>query len=161
MNVSDYVARISNASPVGLVSITCELMLAHVNNALSAREDKREYTRHAELSSELLCTLIDALNMDYELSRTLFPLYIYVNKLLINAKITGQAELLTDVLRIMTPLYEGWKELADKESKESGEAADAAESAMKTSQTIFAGLTYGRGELTEYIEEDSDKSYRA
>lgn len=158
MNVSDYVARIGSASPVGLVAITYELILAHVGNAIAAHDSDHEhsdheYRRHIDLATELLGTLIDALNMDYELSRTLLPLYIYVNKLLINAKITRNAELLKDARRILTPIYQSWLELAENEA--------GSEPAMDKSQTIYAGLTYGRGELNEYIDEDTQKSYKA
>lgn len=152
MNVSDYVARIGNAKPVGLVSITYELILAHVEDARNKFHDESEFTRHVKLSIELLGTLIDALNMDYELSRTLFPLYIYINKLLINAKLTGKTEPLEDVRRILMPLYTGWQALAETEDGDT-------ESAMEHSQKIFAGLTYGRGELNEYIQEDENRSY--
>jgi len=151
MNVSDYVARIGNSNPVGLVSITYELMLEHIGDALNKPDDESEFTRHVELSIELLGTLIDALNMDYELSRTLFPLYVYINKLLINAKLTGKTEPLEDVRKILIPLYSGWQELA--------ETKDGSEQAMEKSQKIFAGLTYGRGELNEYIQEDENRSY--
>jgi len=151
MNVSDYVARISSANPTRLVAITNELILAHVEDAINSPDD-REFTRHVELSIGLLGTLIDSLNMEYELSHTLFPLYIYVNKLLINAKLTGKTEPLEHVQKIIIPLYMGWKELAENESEEG--------SAMDRSQKIFAGLTYGRGELNEYIQEDENRSYK-
>ena len=151
MNVSDYVARIGNASPAGLVAITYELILAHVEDAIKNTDCESEFTRHVELSTELLGTLIDALNMDYELSRTLFPLYIYTNRLLINAKLTGKTGPLEDVRKILLPLYTGWHELA--------ETTDDMEPAMENSQKIFAGLTYGRGELNEYIQENENMSY--
>jgi len=151
MKVSDYVARIGNANPVGLVAITYELILAHVGDAIKSPDGDSEFTRHVELSIELLGTLIDSLNMDYELSRTLFPLYIYVNKLLINAKLTGKTEPLEDVKKILTPLYTGWQELAESELD--------ATPAMDKSQKIFAGVTYGRDGLNEYIQEDENKSY--
>jgi flagellar protein FliS len=151
MNVSDYVARIGSANPVDLVAITCELILTHVGDAIGNPGDESEFTRHVELSSELLGTLIDSLNMEYELSRTLFPLYLYVNKLLINAKLTGKTEPLDDVVKILTPIYSGWKELAENEI--------GAEPAMDNSQKIFAGVTYGREGLNEYIQEDEKKSY--
>ncbi|MCL2699003.1 MAG: flagellar protein FliS [Defluviitaleaceae bacterium] len=153
MNTSDYVARIGNANPAGLVAITYELIMAHVGDAIRNHNDDREYVRHVETSIELLGTLIDALNMDYELSRTLFPLYIYVNKLLINAKLTRRTRPLEDVRKILAPLHSGWRELAESEP--------GAEPAIDASQTIFAGLTYGRGELNEYIQEDGNKSYKA
>jgi len=152
MKASDYVARIGNSNPVGLVAITYELILAHVENALNKPEDEREFTRHVELSIELIGTLIDALDMSYELSLTLFPLYIYVNKLLISAKLTGKTGPLKDVRKILTPLYTGWRELAQAEGNP--------EPAMEKSQKIFAGLTYGHGELNEYIQEDENRSYR-
>lgn len=150
---SDYVARISNASPIKLVVITYELILAHVDDAMNSRDDRKEYVRHVELSTELLGTLMDALNMDYELSRTLFPLYVYVNKLLINSKISRTMDYLKDVRDILTPLYKSWVDVAQNE------AAD--QPVMDKSQTIYAGLTYGRGELSEYIKEDEQKSYKA
>ena len=151
MLVSDYVARIGNSNPVGLVSITYELIMNHVDDAIKSQNDNNKFTRHVEHSIALLATLIDALDMKYELSRTLFPLYIYINKLLINAKLAGRTGSLEDVLRILNPLYRGWQELADDESD--------TEPAMDKSQKIFAGLTYGRGELNEYIQEDEKMSY--
>jgi flagellar protein FliS len=151
MVVSDYVARIGSSNPTGLVAVTYELIMDHVEGAISNQDDDNEFTRHIELAMGLLGTLIDSLDMDYELSRTLFPLYIYINKLLINAKLTGRTGSLEDVKRILNPLYMGWQELAENESD--------TEPSMDKSQKIFAGLTYGRGELNEYIQEDGNKSY--
>jgi len=151
MAISDYVARIGNSNPVGLVSITYELILNHVDDAISNCHDENKFKRHVEHSMGLLGTLIDALDFKYELSRTLFPLYIYINKLLINAKLTGKTGSLEDVRRILHPLYMGWQELAESESE--------TEPSLDKSQKIFAGLTYGRGELNEYIQEDENKSY--
>jgi len=151
MILTDYVARVSNSTPVGLVAITYELIMSHIDDAIKNNENGSEFSRHIELASELLGTLIDALNMEYELSHTLFPLYIYANKLLINAKLTGKTEPLEDVRKILTPLLTGWQEVAENESD--------TEPAMDKSQKIFAGLTYGRGELNEYIQEDESMSY--
>ena len=152
MNVSDYVARVSNSNPIGLVAITYELIISHVDDAIIDCDNEKEFTRHIELSIELLGTLIEALNMNYELSRTLFALYIYVNKLLIKAKFTEKTAPLEDVRKILTPLLTGWQELADNELN--------TEPTMDKSQKIFAGLTYGRGELNEYIHEDERMSYK-
>ncbi len=150
---ADFVARISSASKVNLIAITYELIFKNVDDAVAAQGNQAEFAKPLGVAVDLLGTLIDSLDMKYELSRTLFPLYIYVNKLLIQAKVSGRTEGLSDVKKILTPLLEGWQEVAKNEENPTP--------LMEKSQTIYAGLTYGRGELQEYIAEDTQKSFKA
>jgi flagellar protein FliS len=81
-------------------------------------------------------------------------LYIYVNKLLINASFHKCTEELNTAKSILTKLLIGFQGV----SKE-----DVTGPVMQNSQQLYAGFTYGKGTLNEvYIDSrEQNRGYKA
>ena len=80
----DYVERIGAATRLGLLNITFELLLHHIDEAKKAN-DEVDFKTHIKNASAFMMELMTTLDMSYELSLDYMSLYIYANKLLLQA----------------------------------------------------------------------------
>lgn len=159
INKQDYIARLSNATPLQLVIITYDIMLEHIDSALINVSDYSNLSDDITKTQKLLSTLITSLNLEIDISKELLNLYMYINKLLLSCTVkinlkNKEEELkviLIQVKQILTSLLHSWKSIDDTD-----------EPVMANSQQIFAGFTYEKnGKLTEFIDENSSISYKA
>lgn len=149
INTEEYAARITNATPLGLVIISYEIILDYMQKA---REDNN---LPVEQARKFLSQLKNSLNMKYDIARQLKMLYDYVDRMLaryyFNAK---KKEYLDECEKVMKPLLESWRRI-EKEEK-------AKQPVMENVQHIYAGLTYGKnGQLSEYIDTDASRGFKA
>ena len=83
-----------------------------------------------------------SLHMDYVLSGNLLSLYVYAVKLLSKAKLHNSTKELAEVEKMMRKLHDAYATV----SKE-----DTSGSVMENTQTVYAGLTYGKNQLMESL----------
>jgi flagellar protein FliS len=161
INKNDYIARISNADPLQLIIINYDLILDYISLAKEAKDCDvaRENVSKAE---NCLRELAVTLNMDYTISKELIRIYIYINGLLVNSKIklnTLKKEAanfyLIEAAILLNDLLKGWRELETQGHVALGKRA------YDNPQQLYAGLTYKNGKLTEFIDEDSKRGYKA
>lgn len=143
------VSSIANASQGQLLCITYELFLHDLKEAQGAEgENRKEYLSKA---LEVLKTLTADLNFEVPISQDLFRLYIYVQGILVNCKVTNEE--LENVYQIMEMLYMGFAEITSNEE----ETAPS----MKNIETIYAGITYGKNDLNEMVISDRKRGFKA
>ena len=85
-----------------------------------------------------------SLNYNYEPASSLLSLYIYINKLLVEADIHGEEKPLNESEKIMKRLHSAY----DTVSKE-----DHSAPVMDNAQTVYAGLTYSKNDLSVNLDE--------
>lgn len=90
--------------------------------------------------------LTDSVQEKNELGRTVLGLYLYVSRQLGIALGSKKAEPLFEAEKVMRRLYEIYKEDA---------VNDTSDPVMQKSQQIYAGLTYGREDLTVSSQDGS------
>lgn len=149
----DYVAKIANAAPLQLTIITYELLLGHIDGAKKNPEDLPLYKSNVQKAQEFLKLLLETLDLQYEVSKELFRIYTYVNKLLITAFFSKNMEGLAEAHELLSTLLEGWREIEKN--------GFAGAPMMENVQQVYAGLTYRNGELSEMVMEDPERGYRA
>ncbi len=159
LNKEDYVARISNATNVQLIIINYEILLDYLKEAVISFDDNKNFEENINKAQKALGNLMDSLDMKYDISKDLLSLYIYVNKLIINCKFfyldkkDSSKNMLDEAVQIISSLLEGWLTVENHEEN--------AKSVMENSQKIYAGLTYGKGTLNEYIPDDNSRGFNA
>lgn len=163
----NFVARISQANRSQLTvvifdviidEITCAVKLwESCKNALPGqnrrempKEDLMEYEDSLKMARNFTGELIDSLNLKYPLARELRPIYVFVNREIIYALLSGNAEKLGRVTDMMRKLRESFEEVSHQ---------DFSEPLMENTQKIYAGLTYGKGQLNE-ISVDVNQASR-
>ena len=161
MNANDYTARIINADPLELVIITYELIDGYLKNAI--KEKAVEGIKHDILKArQFLSELVVSLDMEYDISKELISIYIYANKLMVEGelkvgimKIDEAKEKLSEAMEILDKLGEGWRTIRNSTDQ------DEENKQMKNTQQLYAGLTYKDGRLTEFVDDNNSRGYKA
>ncbi|WP_052661550.1 flagellar protein FliS [Clostridium aceticum] len=143
----EYLAnRVANANEAELVAILYE-------GLIDTFEDNIDYLRigaygklntSSQKAREILAELLSTIQGNSQIANNLKSIYVYVNQLITEAEISKDVEKLQLAIKVITPLYEGWKELGEKEG---GQGTSTPPQGPK----IVAGMTYGKGQLNDYV----------
>jgi len=157
----NYSAKIANADPLGLVIITYELILSNTSEALKAKNSAAA-KKSLLKARQFLAELIAALDLSQDVSKNLMSIYIYVNKLLIEGELKANSgkrsqmqKPIDEANSILNELLESWKKLEESDEVDKGEKI------MPGALKLYAGLTYKDGELTEFVDYDEKRGYKA
>lgn len=149
-----YTLRITQANKTELVVILYEMLLIYLEESVSAHENKdragfRDGIRKAR---GCLKELMESLHFEYEPAMSLWRLYLYANKELAMADMRNSTEELSHVKTIMEKLHDAY----EKVSVQYGSGP-----VMANTQTVYAGLTYGKNSLTENLDcQSSNRGFR-
>ena len=140
-----FTLRITQANSTELVVILYEMMLSYLDDAEEALKagDEDALVQAIRRSRGCLNELEQSLHMDYEISGHLLRLYFYCARRLVHAQ-AHEAEAFDEIRRVIKPLHDAYEEIA---------AQNPGGPVMGNSQTIYAGLTYGRNSLNENLAD--------
>lgn len=141
-----FALRITQANKTELVVILYEMFLTYVGDAKSdlKEQDTRTYRLDIQRARGCLKELMGSLNYDYEPAPTLLKLYIYVSRLLVSADLHNEEKELDEAEKIMQKLHDAYATI----SKE-----DKSGPVMGNTQTVYAGLTYSKNDLSVNLDE--------
>ena len=144
----EFTLRITNANRTELIVILYEMCFEYLEDAAKACEarDVDGVKDAVRKGQKTIRQLEYDLDFKYELSLHLMSLYAFAEKELVRCIIDLRAEHARDVRKILTPLYEGFLEIAKK---------DDSAPLMGNTETVYAGMTYGRRTLNEAVGTSS------
>lgn len=151
----EFTLRITQANKTELIEILYEMVLSYLDEAVNAyeRQNRAEFREAIRKTRGCFSELLASLNLEYELAVNLLQLYRYCNRELTLADVKNSCEHLQHIRPIMEKLQAAYAELAKQ---------DTSGPVMQNSQTVYAGLTYGRGELTENMADQGiNRGFRA
>ena len=155
--VQAFQARIVTASQNDLVVINYEMLMAELDEAVELFDDKNlsAYYKSLEKATKMLNELSFSLDFDYEIAKELMSLYIFINKKLVEASQKKSVQPIFTAQDVLGSLLVGWKEATKQ--------VVMGESPMiQNGQQLYAGLTYGKGQLNETVYNDSaGRGFRA
>lgn len=104
---------INTASPGELTLMLYNGCIKFLNLARKAIEEKHfeEKNTNLQKAQNIMNELIVTLNMDYEISKQILPLYEYMNRRLIEANIKNDVEIVDEVIGLVTEFRDTWKEV--------------------------------------------------
>lgn len=142
----DYTLRITQANETGLVVIIYEILLEYLQEAQNAivEQDKSALEDAIRKSRNCINELMQSVNIQYELGVNLNKLYFYCLRELATCARKQDTEALEHVKTVIEPLHEAYAQIAPENKKGP---------IMNNSQTVYAGLTYGRGSLMENMAD--------
>jgi flagellar protein FliS len=149
-----FTTRITQANKSELVVILYDIIFTSLDEARefwkegSMESFERELSRAQKGLRELIATL----DMQYDISKELMPLYLYANRQLIDALRKKKIEPLQEAERVLKPLAQSFREVAKQ---------DASPALMQHTQQVYAGLTYGKGTLNETILSGQSRGFKA
>ena len=141
-----FTLRITQANPTELVVIIYEILLCYLDELQQAQEKEDKLMQQEALRNARACIneLMQSLHLEYEPAGTLLQLYIYSLKRLAHFERKQEQQAIEEVRNIMTALHDAYAQLAPQ---------NPAGPVMNNSQTVYAGFTYGRNDLTENMAD--------
>lgn len=143
-----FALRITQANKSELVVILYEMFLTYIGDAKEdlKGQDFKTFRLNIQRARGCLKELMGSLNYNYEPASSLLSLYVYINKLLVEADIHREEKPLSESEKIMEKLRSAY----DTVSKE-----DHSAPVMGNAQTVYAGLTYSKNDLSVNLDEGS------
>ncbi len=156
-SVKTYTRRITSANKSEIIVIIYDIIEENLTLAEEALErgDRETFRAEVRQAVTFVNELLISLDMSYEVSRNLAMLYIYVNRCLNFALVSGKKEEIKEAERVIKGLGESFREVAK---------TDLSLPVMENAQKVFAGITYGkRLELEETMvsKDAADRGFRA
>lgn len=141
-----YTFRITRANKTELIVILYDMILSYIEEAKEAFTQEERAAFHDAIRKIRGCNqeLIASLNLEYEPAMNLLSLYLYVNRELVHADVKKDLLALEHVRMVISGLKEAYEVLA---------AQDFSGPVMQNTQAVYAGLTYGKGDLTENMAD--------
>ena len=140
----EFTLKISQANKTQLITILYEMVIEYLEEAIdslgiSKRDDAE---RTLGFAQNCIDELIRSLDLKYEIAKVLHNIYIFSKKELMAAGVNGSMHRVWRVEQNFRRLHDTYKEL---------EKVDISEPLMGNTQTVYAGLTYGRHSLNEDV----------
>ncbi len=109
-------SAVETASPGALLLMLYDAAIQSLEGARSAIEakDMAQAHRHLTKAQDIVLELMSTLNMDYEISKSLWSLYDYLYRQLVQANVKKSVELIDEVNSFMCELRETWREAVKK-----------------------------------------------
>lgn len=147
--IQEYTLKITNASPTGIIVILYDLAIEYMENAKDCfdKSDHEGARVQCTNAGRVMGDLISSLDFTYEISFPLFRIYEFISKEISMSVIRNDGASLAECIKLMSSLKGSFEEL---------EKQDGSGPAMSNAQTVYAGLTYGKGTLNESTSALSD-----
>ena len=144
--IQQYTLRITQANKTQIIVILYDMILDDVRDAkLSFEQDDYEGFRdHCNHIKRCVADLMEALRFGYEISQNLRQLYLLINREASTAIIRKDPSRLEMIHEIATNLREAFDKVSEQ---------DPSGPMMENTQTVYAGLTYGKGSLKEDLQD--------
>lgn len=152
--INEYTLKITQANKSRLLVIIYELTEIYINDALAAfnEGDIDAFKDNVSYAEKCISELIGTLDMSKEISGNLAALFVFFIKELSMGMILRNTARIEAVKKLVSTLKDAFEQVADK---------DTDGPMMGNSQTVYAGLTYGRTSLNESLTESGNRGYKA
>ncbi len=141
-----FTLRITQANSTELVVILYEMLLCYLDEGKEGleKEDAETFKEAVRKARGCLNELMASLHPEYSPAPELLQLYLFCIRRLAKAEVKRDAQLLSEIERVIRPLHDAYQEIAVQNDRGP---------VMNNSQTVYAGLTYGRHTLTENMAD--------
>lgn len=141
--------KILNASKSELVAVLYEAIINNLEIGIESIDsgDDENLFKSVDKAREIISELNATTKGDSKIALDSKSLYIYINKIITEGKTKKDKEKLKEAIKVVTPLYEAWVELASKDSNENLNT-------NKSNRHIVAGMTYGKDNLNDHVLND-------
>lgn len=142
----DFTRRLSCCNRGEMIIIIYDILFSYLEDALEAHkaEDYSGFKDSIHKAQQVVRRLMGTLDFNYPVSKDLHALYRFINELLSLAIVKNASQSIVDAKKVLHNLYDGFWEAAQH---------DTSEPIMQNTQQVVAGMTYGKGTLTETLQD--------
>ncbi|MBE5872027.1 MAG: flagellar protein FliS [Lachnospiraceae bacterium] len=146
----EFTRRVSQANRSEMIVILYDIFLVYVRDALDAGEQTQ--LRHAGISraKDTIRELMSSINSESPLASNYRSLYTFILHQLAKADASGDREILRQLQMMVTSLRNTYKKVSDM---------DKSPAVMGNVETVYAGLTYGRGQINENLQNADNRGF--
>lgn len=150
----EFTLRITRANKSQLIVILYDMVLEYLEDALKAykEDDKKKYKSDIRNAQNCIDELLHSLKSGYEISSRLKSLYYFYKRELSTAAILEKEEMILPVIDMIRELRNAYEKVAEQ---------DNSAPIMENTQTVYAGLTYGKDSLTvDLSDQGGNRGFR-
>lgn len=150
----EFTLRISKANKSQMIVILYDMTLEYLQSALDSYKssDKQEYKKNIQNAKNCIDELLNSLNYSYEIASVLRGLYYFYKRELSTAAIMEKEELILPVMDMIKELKNSFEIIAKQ---------DTSAPIMENTQSVYAGLTYGKDCLNiDLSDQGSNRGFR-
>ncbi len=144
--IQNFTRRISQSNRGGLVVVTYDIILAYIEDAETAyaSADYTGFRENLVRAQRGVDRLIQTLDFSYSVSGELYPLYVFAKEAMAKAIVKKSQDELKGAKEVLVNLQAAFSEAAMQ---------DRSNPLMQNTQQVYAGITYGKHNLTETFQE--------
>ena len=135
-----FTLRITQANSTQLIVILYEMTLQYLADGEQAVDD----AGLVEAVHRARGCIKELLNREYSPAGELSRLYLFCLRRLAVCEVRRDRTILEEIRKVIAPLCDAYRQIQDQ---------DTSGPVMNNSQTVYAGLTYGRNQLTENMAD--------
>lgn len=150
--IKKYTRKIADANPTEIIVIVFEIAEIYLDDAIFAykNNDIDGFTENNNKTKKCIDDLISSLDLQYDISKYLLNIYMFVNKELSMSVVKKDILSVTRIQAMLTKLKVAFEELSKQ---------DTSGAVMGNAQEVYAGLTYGKGVLNESTNIQSNRGF--
>ena len=151
----EFTLKITRANATELIVILYDMILVYIKEAGEFWEEKNKegYLRSLQKIRNCIGELMESLNLEYEMARNMYSLYVFFLKEIVKAETDRDGK---KYLEKIKPMIESLRNAFDQVALENKSGP-----IMQNTQTVYAGLTYGRKDVNVNLEQLSNRGFRA
>ena len=149
----EYTLRISQANSTQLIIILYEITLTYLKDANNKYEhgDNEEFCKQILSARKCIDEMMNNLHYEYEIARNLKQIYLTMKKDIRTAYLEESPERIRPVCINLESLLSAYKKISSQ---------DTSAPVMEHTQTVIAGLTYGKNSISEDLSgENSSRGF--
>ena len=138
-----FTLRITQANSTQLIVILYEMTLQYLADGEQAVDDAG-LVEAVHRARGCIKELLNSLHREYSQAGELSRLYLFCLRRLAVCEVRRDRTILEEIRKVIAPLCDAYRQIQDQ---------DTSGPVMNNSQTVYAGLTYGRNQLTENMAD--------
>lgn len=138
-----FTLRITQANSTQLIVILYEMTLQYLADGEQAADDAG-LAEAVHRARGCIKELLNSLHREYSPAGELSRLYLFCLRRLAVCEVRRDRTILEEIRKVIAPLCDAYRQIQDQ---------DTSGPVMNNSQTVYAGLTYGRNQLTENMAD--------
>ena len=138
-----FTLRITQANSTQLIVILYEMTLQYLADGEQAVDDAG-LVEAVHRARGCIKELLNSLHREYSPAGELSRLYLFCLRRLAVCEVRRDRTILEEIRKVIAPLCDAYRQIQDQ---------DTSGPVMNNSQTVYAGLTYGRIQLTENMAD--------
>ena len=150
----EFTLKITQANSTELIVILYDMILVYMKEAEEfwVQKNQEEYARSIQKIRNCIGELMNSLDLQYEMARNMYSLYVFFLKELVKAEIKEDG---VTYIKNCQPMIESLRDAYNMVAMENKTGP-----LMQNTQTVYAGLTYGKKDINTNLEQLSNRGFR-